>query len=79
MLVSILYINSARKFYLKTSNPKIFHFPPNFVLKSTALATYILKGTCSEMMGIIGGLKVIADDNARLRIAGGPFLFFDKM
>lgn len=30
------------------------------------------------MMGIIGGLKVIADDNARLRIAGGPFLFFDK-
>lgn len=32
------------------------------------------------MMGIIGGLKVIADDNARLRIAGGPFfLFFDKM
>lgn len=49
------------------------------MLKSTALATYILKGTCSEMMGIIGGLKVIADDNARLRIAGGPFFIFDKM
>ena len=48
------------------------------MLKSTALATYILKGTCSEMMGIIDGLKVIADDNARLRIAGGPFCFLTK-
>ena len=48
------------------------------MLKSIALATYILKGTCSEMTGIIGGLKVIADDNARLRIAGGPFLFLTK-
>ena len=30
------------------------------------------------MMGIIGGLKVIANDNARLRIAGGPFCFLTK-